>query len=185
MSGIRIASRYAKSLLDLCIERGQLDVVKADMEMIDRAMDSNRDLRVMLSSPVINTDAKVDILNRIFKGNVAEMTLAFILLLTKKGREKLLPEVVDSFINQVRTHRGITSAEVTSAIALDATSRQQILDAAMKLAGGPIELIEKVDTTLIGGFVLKVGDKQLDSAISSRIKALKREFSENPYIPEL
>ncbi|MBL0314439.1 MAG: F0F1 ATP synthase subunit delta [Flavobacteriales bacterium] len=53
------------------------------------------------------------------------------------------------------------------------------------MAGGPIELIEKVDTTLIGGFVLKVGDKQLDSAISSRIKALKREFSENPYIPEL
>ncbi|MBL0314440.1 MAG: F0F1 ATP synthase subunit delta [Flavobacteriales bacterium] len=68
MSGIRIASRYAKSLLDLCIEREQLDVVKADMEMIDRAMDGNRDLRVMLSSPVINTDAKVDILNRIFKG---------------------------------------------------------------------------------------------------------------------
>lgn len=185
MSGIRIASRYAKSLLDLCIERGQLDVVKTDMEMIDRAMDGNRDLRVMLASPVINTDAKVDILNRIFKGNVSDITLGFIVLLTNKGREKLLHEVVDSFISQVRMHRGITSAEVSSAIALDAASRQNVLDAAIKLAGGPVELIEKVDASLIGGFVLKVGDKQIDSALSSRIKALKREFSENPYIPEL
>lgn len=185
MSGIRIASRYAKSLLDLCIERGQLDVVKIDMEMIDRAIEGNRDLRVMLASPVINTDAKVDILSRIFKGNVSDVTMSFVVLLTNKGREKLLPEVVNSFLSQVMTHRGITSAEVTSAIALDASSRQKVLDSAIKLAGGPVELIEKVDASLIGGFILKVGDKQLDSAISSRIKALKREFSENPYIPEL
>lgn len=185
MSGIRIASRYAKSLLDLSIERGQLDVVKTDMEIVDHAIENSRDLRVMLASPVVNTDAKVDILNRIFKGNIGEMTMAFIVLLTNKGREKLLPEVVNSFILQVQNYRGITSAEVISAAALDANSRQKVLDAAIKLAGGKVELKEKVDASLIGGFILKVGDKQLDSAISSRIKALKREFSENPYIPEL
>jgi F-type H+-transporting ATPase subunit delta len=185
MSGIRIASRYAKSLLELCIERGQLDVVHADMKMLDAAMDSSRDLRVMLSSPVINSDKKVDILNRLFKGNVSELTQSFIVLLTNKGREGLLHEVVTSFTNQVRTHQGISKALVISAVALDASSKAKVHEAAVKLAGGKVDLEESVDSSLIGGFVLKVGDKQIDTAISSRIKALKREFEDNPYIPEL
>jgi F-type H+-transporting ATPase subunit delta len=79
----------------------------------------------------------------------------------------------------------VTLAEVTSAVALDAGSRAKMLEAAMKLAGGQVELIEKVDPSLIGGFVLKVGDRQIDSAIANRIKALKRDFAENPYIAEI
>lgn len=185
MSGIRIASRYAKSLLDLCIEKGYLDAVQADMKVLDAAIDGNRDLRVMLSSPVVKADKKVDILERIFKSNVSEVTMAFITLLTKKGREGLLSEIVDSFNNQLRAHQGISKASVISAVALDASSKAKVLEAAVKLAGGKVELVESIDASLIGGFVLKVGDKQIDTAISSRIKALKREFEDNPYIPEL
>ena len=92
---------------------------------------------------------------------------------------------MNSFINQLRTHQGVTTAEVISAVALDAATKAKVHEAAIKLAGGKVELVEKVDPTLIGGFVLKVGDQQVDAAISSRIKALKREFEENPYIPEL
>jgi F-type H+-transporting ATPase subunit delta len=185
MSGIRIASRYAKSLLDLSIEKGQLDTVQADMRLLDAAMDSNRDLRVMLSSPVVKADKKVDILQRIFKGNVSEMTMAFVTLLTNKGREGLLHEIVVSFLNQMRNYQGVSTATVISAVALDATSKAHVLEAAVKLAGGKVELEEKIDASLIGGFILKVGDRMIDSAISSRIKALKREFDDNPYIPEL
>lgn len=185
MSGIRIASRYAKSLLDLCIERGQVDAVQADMKVLDAAMDGSRDLRVMLTSPVVNSDKKVDILNRLFKGNVSDLTLAFIVLLTNKGREGLLPEIVNSFIDQLRRHQGISKAHVVSAVALDASSRAKVHEAAVKLAGGKVDLEESIDASLIGGFILKVGDKQIDTAISSRIKALKREFEDNPYIPEL
>ena len=185
MSGIRIASRYAKSLLDLCIEGGQLDAAKADMLLLDAAMDQSRDLRIMLSSPVVKADKKIDVLERIFKGSISEITMAFITLLTKKGREGYLHEIVNSFINQLRTHQGVTTAEVISAVALDAATTAKVHEAAIKLAGGKVELVEKVDPTLIGGFVLKVGDQQVDAAISSRIKALKREFEENPYIPEL
>jgi len=96
-----------------------------------------------------------------------------------------LPEIVTSFLSQLRKHQGITVAEVTSAVALDAGTRTKMLEAATKLAGGQVELVEKVDASLIGGFVLKVGDKQIDSAIANRIKALKREFAENPYIAEM
>jgi len=185
MSGIRIASRYAKSLLDLCIERNEIDAAKADMVMLHGIMEESRDLRMMLSSPVVKADKKVDILHTIFEGKLSAITMGFITLLTRKGRESYLPEIVTSFLNQLRKHQGITVAEVTSAVALDAGSRTKMLEAAMKLAGGQVELVEKVDASLIGGFVLKVGDKQIDSAIANRIKALKREFAENPYIAEM
>jgi len=185
MSGIRIASRYAKSLLDLCIEKGQLDAAHADMVMLKGIMDESRDLRLMLSSPVVKADKKVDILQKLFDGKLNAITMAFITLLTRKSREGYLPEIVTSFLNQLRMHQGITVAEVTSAVALDAGSRAKMMESATKMAGGQVELVEKVDATLIGGFILKVGDKQIDSAIANRIKALKREFAENPYIAEI
>lgn len=185
MSGIRIASRYAKSLLDLCIERNEINAAKADMVMLHGIMEESRDLRMMLSSPVVKADKKVDILHKLFDGKLSAITMGFITLLTRKGRESYLPEIVTSFLNQLRKHQGITVAEVTSAVALDESSRAKMLESATKLAGGQVELVEKVDASLIGGFVLKVGDKQIDSAIANRIKALKREFAENPYIAEM
>jgi F-type H+-transporting ATPase subunit delta len=121
----------------------------------------------------------------VFEGKLSALTMGFITLLTRKGREGYLPEIVESFVNQLRRHQGITVAEVVSAVALDAASRTKMLESAKKLAGGEVELVEKVDPTLIGGFVLKVGDRQIDSAIANRIKALKREFAENPYIAEI
>jgi F-type H+-transporting ATPase subunit delta len=139
----------------------------------------------MLSSPVVKADKKVDILQKLFDGQLNAITMAFITLLTRKGREGYLPEIVTSFLNQLRMHQGITVAEVTSAVALDAGSRAKMMESATKMAGGQVELVEKVDATLIGGFILKVGDKQIDSAIANRIKALKREFAENPYIAEI
>ncbi len=185
MSGIRIASRYAKSLLNLCIEQGQLDLVQADMKLLDEAMDANRDLRVMLASPVVKADKKIDILNMIFKDKLSVVTMSFITLLAKKGREGLLHEVAESFNLQVHTHKGIAEAVVTSAVALDPSSRQRILDSAIKLAGSKVELQEKVDASLIGGFILKVGDKQIHSSLVNRLKLLRREFADNPYIPEI
>jgi F-type H+-transporting ATPase subunit delta len=153
--------------------------------MLDGIMNESRDFRVMLSSPVIKADKKIDILQKLFDGKVSAITMGFMALLTRKGREGNLPEIVSSFLNQLRKHQGVTVAEVTSAVALDAGSRAKMLESAAKLAGGQVELVEKVDASLIGGFVLKVGDKQIDSAIANRIKALKREFAENPYIAEI
>ena len=153
--------------------------------MLSGLMEESRDLRMMLSSPVIKADKKVDILHKLFEGNLSPITMGFITLLTRKGREGFLPEIATSFINQMRKHQGITVAEVTSAVALDANSRAKMLESASQLAGGQVELVEKVDASLIGGFILKVGDRQINAAIANQIKALRREFAENPYIAEI
>ncbi len=185
MRGVKISSRYAKSLLDLSTERGQSDAVFADMQLIQGIVSSNRDLELLLRSPVVKADKKEQILNLIFAGSISELTHKFIILLIKKGREAFLPEVVTSFILQMQRQRNITPATVVTAVPLDAGTRARILDEARKLAGGEVEVTEKVDSAVIGGFVLTVGDRMIDTSVSGQIKKLRREFEENPYIPEI
>lgn len=185
MSGIRISSRYAKSLLALAIERGELDRVFADMQRVYAVVSGNRDLSILLKSPVVKTDKKIKIIGDIFGGDLGAMSLGFINLLTAKGRESLLAEVAQSFISQYKIYKKITVVELTSAVALDADTRSKIIAAAGNLASGNIELVEKIDPEMIGGFVLKVDDNQIDTSVAGKLRNLKREFSNNPYIPEL
>jgi F-type H+-transporting ATPase subunit delta len=185
MTGIRISSRYAKSLLQLCMEKGQVDAVFADMKMVHTCIDENRELKVLLNSPVVNHDKKVDIINAIFASQINVITKSFMTLLVNKGRASLLHEVAQSYVDQVKIYQNITTVELKSAIPLDAETRNKIAAVAAQIAGGTVELEEKVDADLIGGFILKVGDKQIDASIASEIKSLRLEFDKNPYVAEL
>jgi len=185
MRGIRIATRYARSLLILCVERNEADRVFEDMKLLHESMAASRDLRVFLLSPVIKADKKNAVLDKLFGASISKTTLAFISLLTKKGREGMLPEIAASFIDQVKEHKHITTARVSSAIALDDTTRQAIRTKAATLASGTIDLEEVVDPELIGGFILQVGDQQIDTSVLTNLRNLRRDFSENPYIPAI
>ncbi|MDZ4822366.1 MAG: ATP synthase F1 subunit delta [Flavobacteriales bacterium] len=184
MRGIKISSRYAKSLLYLCIEKKQVDAVFEDMKLVQSTVRASREFAVLLSSPVVKADTKVTILKKIFGGKVNEITQHFMNLLTAKGREGLLGEVADSFVEQVMMHKHIASAHITTAVAMDAETRAKISAIAKKLAGGEIDLEEKTSADLIGGFVLKVGDNMIDASVSGKIRRLKREFDENLYVPD-
>lgn len=186
MKGIRISTRYAKSLLILSSEKGKVDEVYKDMELIASVVAENRDLKILLQSPVIKPDTKVRVLNAIFGGKVNEMTSMFVELLTRKGREGMLGEIAAAYVDQVMAYRNVITAKVVSAVALDSDSRAKIAAIAGKLSNGmTIEMKESVDPELIGGFVLQVGDHRYDASVSGEIKSLKREFEKNPYIPVL
>jgi len=184
MKGTRIAYRYAKSLLILSQEKSKVDEVFADMELVANTITANRDLSLLLHSPVIKTDTKVRVLEGIFGSHTGEISKAFMILLTKKGRESMLGEIATAFVGQVKEFKNIIVAEVISAATLDAETRGVISKLAGDLAKGKaIELVEKVDASLIGGFILKVGDSRVDASVSGEIKNLKREFEKNPYVP--
>jgi F-type H+-transporting ATPase subunit delta len=185
MRGIRISSRYAKSLLLLSVERNEADRVYEDMKVVHRAVSGNRDLKVFLKSPVIKADKKNAALEKVFGASLSATTMAFITLLANKGRESMLPEVAESFIAQMKVHKHITPAVVTSAAPLDGSVRDTIIRKVAALAPGTIELEEKINADLIGGFVLKVGDHQIDTSVLTKLRNLRRDFSENPYIPEI
>src|SRR6187455_3025266 len=99
----RLASRYAKSLIDLAVEQKALEVTLKDIQLIDATIRGSRELALMLKSPVIKADKKDAVVNAVFSGRLTPLTQAFIRLLTFKGREDVLGEVASSFIAQYRT----------------------------------------------------------------------------------
>jgi F-type H+-transporting ATPase subunit delta len=185
MADIRAASRYVKSLLGLAVEKNALEQVHDDMLLFSKVADSNREFRVMIQSPVIKHDLKRAVLEKIFKGKVHPLTLSFFDIITKKNREPLLPAIAREFHEAYNENKGVTKAVVTTAVPMDAQLRSQVETLAKKYTDRKqIELVEKVNPEMIGGFVLNVGDKQIDASIENKLKKLKLEFSQNPYIKE-
>jgi F-type H+-transporting ATPase subunit delta len=181
----RAASRYVKSLLGLAIEQKALDNVHSDMLLFAKVVDENKNFALMLRSPVISHDKKNEILSRIFKGKVHSLTMAFFDIITRKNREPLLPAIAKEFHTAYNEHKGISKATVTSAVPLDANLRAEFETLVKKYSDlKQVELVEKVDPDMIGGFVLKVGDRQIDASLKNKLKALKVKFSQNPFIKE-
>jgi F-type H+-transporting ATPase subunit delta len=185
MADSRAASRYVKSLLGLAIEQKALENVHEDMVFFSRVVAENQNFALMLRSPVIPHDKKSEILRKIFKGKVHTLTMSFFDIITRKNREPLLPAIAKEFHNAYNEYKGISKATVISAVPIDDKLRGEFETLVKKYSEKKqVELIEKVDPEMIGGFVLNVGDRQIDASIKNKIKALKVKFSQNPYIKE-
>jgi len=185
MSDIRVASRYAKSLIELAEEKGVLEEVNADMQLLYDVISGNRDFELMLLNPVIKSDKKLNILNQIFTGKVQPMTLMFFNIVTQKSRESVLLYMAEEFKKQYNELKGIQVVKITSATALDASEREVLVKQLATETGKTIQLQETIDPALIGGFVLRVGDKQIDSTVKNKLRKLKNDFKDNPYINKL
>jgi F-type H+-transporting ATPase subunit delta len=172
-----VASRYAKSLLDLAIEKKQLDVVYKDMILIKNTCDSSHELQVFLKSPVVKIDKKIEVFKALFESSVSELTGAYLNLIANKKRATVLAEIIDSFIAQYKTYNKITIATITSAVKLDDSTRKKALSIVKAKSDGEVELVEKVNPELIGGFILRIGDDQIDNSVSRQLANLKKNFN--------
>jgi F-type H+-transporting ATPase subunit delta len=170
-----VASRYAKSLLDLAVEKNQLDAVYADMLYIKEVCEKSKEFTQFLNSPIINVDKKVATIKIVFEGKLNAMSAGFVSIVTSKHRESIIPQISSSFIEQYKTHKNILTAIVTSANGLDAATKQKALDLVKSQLNGEVELIEKIDSNIIGGFILKIGDKQIDRSVSRQLVNFKKE----------
>lgn len=184
MSNIRLSSRYAKSLINLASERGETDVLLKDMLHISSSIVATRDLQVMLASPVISGDKKLTVLLSVFP-NLNKTTKTFIELIVNKGRESDLGEIAKSFVQQVKLARNIFDVELISAVPADDALRAEVSKVAMSICNGEVEISEKVDSDLIGGFIFRVNGTEYDASVSGKLKKIKKDFSKNPYVPTL
>lgn len=186
MSELRVASRYAKSLLDLAEEQGTLEQVKEDMDLFNKTLTESRDLRLLLRNPIVKHDKKLAILRAVFGGKVSDLTEKFFTIITQKNRESALEYIGSEFLNQYNVLRGVQTAEVTTATPLNAITRLQVMNLVREQTGlQQVTLNEQVDPALIGGFVLRVGDRLIDDSVSYRLRKLRTEFSKNPYQSQL
>ena len=186
MADSRAATRYVKSLLGLAVEQKVLEEVHRDMLLFSEVASKSRPLVLMLQNPVIKHHIKLSILNKIFRGKVNDLTMTFFDVIVRKNREAILVSIAREFHNAYNEYKGVGKATVTTAVPMDANLRKEFESLVREYSDKKkIELIEKVDPGLIGGFVLNVGDRQVDASIQSKIKTLKVKFSQNPYIKEL
>jgi F-type H+-transporting ATPase subunit delta len=172
-----VASRYAKSLLDLSVEKGQLEAVYSDIIQVKEVCEHSRDFILFLNSPIINSDKKIAVIKTVFDGKFNPITEGFLAIVASKRRESFIPEMASSFIEQYRSHKNILTAVVTSANGLDAATKQKALDLVKSQLNGEVELVEKIDANIIGGFILKIGDKQLDKSVARQLSNLKKELT--------
>ena len=183
MQGTRVASRYAKSFIDLTMELGLLEQAYSDMKYILEVCDSH-DFVNFLKSPIIKTDKKLAVLKEIFGAKLNKITNTYIQLITNKKREIYLAEIASEFVNQYKEKKKILTAVVTTANGIDDVIRKKVMDIVKGVNTSDVVLEEKINKDIIGGFIIRVGDKQIDASISRKINNLKQTFKENPFIKE-
>ena len=179
----RLASRYAKSLLDLAIEKNQLEQVFEDIQLMEKICKGSRDFVNLLRSPIIKGGTKRKIIDAVTTGKISQLTSSFMALLTSKGREANLPEIIHSFIRQYKEHKNIHTVKLTTAVPLSDELKKFIVEKVKKSGGyETIELDEKVDNSLVGGFILQVDDKLIEASIAYDLKKISRQFENNDFI---
>lgn len=186
MPNPRLANRYAKSLIDLATEKGQLEAVYADMKYLQAVCKASKDFVALLKSPVIKADQKNSIVTAVTQGKVSELTSAFNTLLVKKGRESELPEISYAFIDQYNEIKGIHRVKLTTAVAVGEEMKATIEQKLKKDKGlETIELETAVDDKLIGGFLLEFQNNLVDASILRNLKDIKKQFAENLFVQNL
>ena len=176
MNESRAAVRYAKAALEFALEAKASNAVESDMRYILETLDNNPELQDLLSSPVLNTEQKRDVLMNVFE-QAEDITKRVIGLLLNNKRISFLGEVATKFIFLNDQLKGEKVAEITTAVPLTPDLEEDILGKVEGLTGNKIVLENKIDANIIGGFVLRIGDMQFNASIANHLNNLKREFT--------
>lgn len=183
MSAGRIASRYAKSLIQLAEEENKLDRVLEDVESFNTLVKESKDFKNFIKSPIIQLTKKKAIIGALFNGKYDELTVKFLEILTQKQRESFLPEIAQEFILQYRAKKEISTAVVTVANELS-DDLKALIQKKLQESGATFDKVElevKKDPSIIGGFILEIGNLIYDASVSQRLNKLKKEFTGNQF----
>lgn len=176
MKSSKASIRYAQALLELALENSKLDAISRDMSYLAEVDRDHRDFQLLLTSPIVKAEKKIAVFNELF-GEFDELSRSFIALITKNGREGLLPQIAAAFDGLVKQTKGIVPITIVSAIKLDAGVKKQIMDKIQSTVKGELEVTEEIDPALIGGFIVKMGDTQIDASVASKLTQLKQRLT--------
>jgi len=178
MAGARAAIRYAKAVLSLASDQKTAEAVNNDMKLITNTIAESKDLNDALKSPVVSSLIKKTILLEVFK-NANKTTSSLIDTLISNNRIDILGDVAQKYNQLFDESKGIELATVTTAVALSGDLKKKVLAKAKELIGKDIEVENIIDESIIGGFILRIGDIQYNASISNQLNKLKREFTLN------
>ncbi len=179
MSGNRASIRYAKALLRQATDSNQESTLLDDMNVVYNTIQNNKKLQLMLKNPIINGDDKKEVLLEVFK-NQSKLTKSLINILAENKRIPLLKGIAQSVITLYNKEKGIETAEVITAVPLTKELEQKVYNKVKEITGSTeVSLTNKVDESILGGFILRVGDLQYNASIANNLATIKREFSKS------
>ena len=178
MAGAGAAIRYAKAVLSLASDQNMAEAVNNDMKLIANAVAENIELSDMLNSSVIKSELKKSALLAVFP-NLNELSAGLFDLLISNKRLNLLSDVALKYSVLFDELNGKEVAQVTTAIPMTDDLEMKVLAKVKELTNKAVVLENIVDESILGGFILRVGDKQYNASVSNKLNKLKREFTLN------
>lgn len=176
MKSTKVAARYAKALLELATEQNKVERIADDMRQLAHVNTEVADFAILLKSPVINSDKKIHIFKELF-GAFDQLSMMFIELITKNRRENLLGQIALSYEAQLKNSKGIIPVTLISAVKLNEQTKKDIVGKVQASVKGTLEVTEEIDESLIGGFIIRMDDKQIDASVSSQLASLKQTLT--------
>ena len=178
MKGTKSSIRYATALLELAIDEHVIDDVSNDIHYLNDTCNNNNDLIAFLNSPIINSEKKISILEKLFP-SFNDISIRFLRLITKNQRENILPAIAFSFVKLMQKHNGIVPVKITAPFLLEEETKNNIISTLPQTKGITYDVSVEVDKDLLGGFTIRMEDKQLDASIRGRLNDLKLAFNAN------
>jgi F-type H+-transporting ATPase subunit delta len=168
-----VSKTYGDALFELAVEENRTDSLMEEILMLQTVLKENKDFEKILEHPEISKQNKLQVIEDVFKGRISDALTGFLRIVVTKGRYKDLPDIFAYFIARVKEYRKIGVAQVTSAISLSEEQKQKIekklLDSTQYET---MEIEYKVDESLIGGLLIRIGDRVVDSTIRHRLNSL-------------
>ncbi|MGB5287507.1 MAG: ATP synthase F1 subunit delta [Ignavibacteriaceae bacterium] len=176
MADFRVLHRYATSLLETAIEKNNLDVITTDMQLLVNTLMKNKQLELMLESPIIRPELKLKILKEIFGKQISKDSMDFIEFVISKKRENLIQSIGSRFLELRDEHLGIANVIVTAVSEFTNEQKNVLQSRLEKILGKKVRLNFITDINLVGGFIAKVGDTLYDASIKHQLERLKKKF---------
>ena len=175
----RAALRYAKAAISSAKDANKTKDINNDMQLIASTINESAELRAFLNNPTTKADAKLNVINSLFGSKINSITNGIIKLLVSNKRLNLLPFVAKQYIMLFDKEQGVEIAKVTTAIELTDELKIKVLEKVKEVTGKEAIIKNIIDESIIGGFILQVGDKQYDASISGKLVNLRRNFETN------
>lgn len=176
MNESRISVRYSRALFQSAVDKNLLDKINQDMILI-REFCKNTEMSEFLKSPIIVPSKKKDILHKIFGNEINPLTMALLDLVVDHGREGYVPAIARVFITNTLKYNGITESVLTTAVKVDSAVAKRVSELISRLFNTKVDLEEKVNPDIIGGFILKVDDNYINASVQNKLRKIRKELN--------
>lgn len=176
MDQSKINIRYAKAFFSLAKDKGLTSELRKDAGLITNVCETSNDFILLLESPVVKTSQKVKAIRSIFEGKLNTLSLKFLVLIAENNRTKNIPDIFRSLEALYQQEAGVKTAVLTTAQPMNEILVSQVQQKLEMEFNAKVELTQKVNDELIGGFVLRIGDKQYDASVSTHLKKIREQL---------